>query len=131
MNIYNDLKATQVILRSELPLIFFDTGTSLRMDYVESEMNVKPCGEIGKYLHLSRIKREDQAVYDIGDIAFVINQDWFKWNKVNAPDIEVDYTYNFLVNNGPIIRVYDVNKNLVFNDFYVKLKAFSSHARTV
>lgn len=129
MNIFNDLKAVQVILRSELPLIYFDTGTTLRMSNSESEENIKPCGEIGEYLHHTRVKREDQAVYDVGDIAFLINHNWCKWEKVHAPDMRVDYTYNFTVNNGPIIRVYDVDRNAVFSDFYDRLRAFASKRR--
>ena len=122
MNIHNDIKAVQALLRSELPLTYFDTGSTLRLSIEESEANIKPWGKIGKYLHNSRVERHDAAVYDIGDFGFLVNNNWSKYETVNAPDLRWDYTYNFNVNNGPIIRVTDIDKDAVFKDFFTKLR---------
>lgn len=62
MNIHNDIKAVQALLRSELPLVYFDTGSTLRMSSTESEQNIKPWGRIGEYLHNSRVKRDRKSV---------------------------------------------------------------------
>jgi len=129
-NVHNDLKAAQVLFRSQLPLILFDTGTFLYCPYAESTKRISPCGRIGKYLHEIRSRKprfqsDDKAMFDMGDIAFALNASWCKWEEVDAPDVRVDYSYDFSVNHGPIIRVYDVDRLAVFEDFYQRLKDFS------
>lgn len=55
-NVYNDLKAVRILFTSDLPLILFDTGTHLVCPMSESEKRLKPCGELGNYLHEFRLR---------------------------------------------------------------------------
>ena len=50
-NVYGDIIAAQTLLESEVPLIWFDTGTHICASYEETEEKLAPMGDYGKFLH--------------------------------------------------------------------------------
>ena len=128
VNVFRDLRAAQLLLESRLPLILFDTGTNLICPMTEAESRIEPYGGIGKYLVKIRRERDPQfstprkGIFDLGDIAFLINPDCAKVEQVNAPSIKEDLRYSFKNTHGKILRVADIDRDAVFRELYKRLE---------
>ena len=129
-NVYANIFATQSLLKKWVPLVWFDTGTNLKCDYALTEKYVKPCGEIGNFIHHYRDKNWywkslDKGFFDMGDIAFLVNPDICKSEIVNAPTMD---NYMFFDHeqqvNGKMLRVYDIDNNAVWNMLFERMKMF-------
>ena len=126
-NVFNDIRAAQVLFESSLRLILFDTGTQLICPMTEAEARIKPYGNIGKYLVKIRQRNPGYSVptkgmFDLGDIAFLINPDCAKVEQVNAPSIKEDLRYSFEKTHGKILRVADIDRDAVFRELYKRLE---------
>lgn len=127
-NVYNDLKAVRILFTSDLPLILFDTGTYLRCPVAESELRLKPSGELGRYLHEFRFKRPDfqsldKGFYDLGDIAALIEPKLVKWEVVPAPNVNWDMLYQPGQGRGRMVRIYEIDRDGTFELFYRRMTA--------
>lgn len=128
VNVFRDLKAAQVLFESRLRLILFDTGTHLICPITEAEVRIEPYGNIGKYLVKIRRERDpqftapDKGIFDLGDIAFLINPDCAIVEQVDAPTIREDLRYSFENTHGKILRVADIDRDAVFRELYKRLE---------
>ena len=125
-NAYNDLKAVRILFTSDLPLILFDTGTYLTCPMTESEQRLKPCGELGKYLHEFRLRRPDfqspkKGFFDLGDIAALIEPGLVKWEVVPAPNVNWDMLYQPGKGRDRIVRIHDIDRDGTFALLYRRL----------
>ena len=131
-NVYGDRHAAAVLFHAPLPFILFDTGTYLTCPMEESEKNVKPFGEIGKYLHDYRFRAEwymqdDKGFFDLGDIAALVDPDIALWQVVSCPEVEMDLSYKFKGSKGEILRCYHIDRDKTFELLYDKLKSNYGH----
>ncbi len=127
-NVYNDLKAVRILFASDLPLILFDTGTHLTCPMAESEQRLKPCGELGKYLHEFRLRSPGfqsptKGFFDLGDIAALAEPGLAKWEVVSAPNVHWDMLYQPGKGRGQILRVHAIDRDGTFDLFYRKMTA--------
>jgi inosine-uridine nucleoside N-ribohydrolase len=127
-NVYNDLKAVRVLFTSDLPLVLFDTGTHLTCPMAESEQRLKPCGELGAYLHEFRRRSPDyqsprKGFFDLGDLAALIDPSLVKWETVPAPNVNWDMLYQPGKGRGRILRVHEIDREGTFELFYRKMAA--------
>ncbi len=118
-NAYNDTKAAQVLFDLPVRLILFDTGTYLTMPMEESVKRIMPNGVMGKYLHEIRLRsayasRADKGLFDMGDIAALIDHRITKWDVVDAPSVSHDLKYDFKTNRGKMIRIFDIDRDASF-----------------
>ena len=128
-NVYANIFAARTILKKWVPLVWFDTGTNLKCDYSLTEKYLKPCGELGNFLHHYRDRNSyfnnDKGFFDLGDIAFLINPDICEMEVVNAPTMD---NYMFFDHkqqaNGKMLRVYDIDNNATWNMFFERMKMF-------
>jgi len=126
-NVKGDMHAARMLFHAPFPLVLFDTGTDLTPgDLKESEIFVKPYGELGAYLYQYRLKRPDwsdhkKGLFDLGDIAVLIDPEIGKWEEVPCPTVSYYMDYNFLKTNGRLLRCYGVNRDKAFRLLYDKL----------
>lgn len=128
-NIKGDMHASRIMFHAPFPLVLFDTGSHLFAGTLEeSEKYVKPYGELGAYLYHYRLKdpnwsRADRGFFDLGDISVLIDPALGKWEEIRCPTVTQYMDYNFLRDNGQMLRCYDVDRNQTYQLLYDKLKA--------
>ncbi|OAQ38949.1 hypothetical protein A5893_13000 [Pedobacter psychrophilus] len=118
-NATNDLKAVQVLFDATAPFILFDTGSNLNMPMHESEIRIASNGSFGQYLHDIRKKSAyaqlpDKGMFDLGDIAALIDVNVVKWETAKLPSVKDDYKYDFSKNKGTFTRIYDIEREATF-----------------
>lgn len=119
-NAYNDIKAAQLLFELPCRLVLFDTGTYLRIHPDESARRFAPLGALGSYLQEIRGWRPGylsprKGFFDLGDIAALVDPSCVRWEKVNAPAVGHDLSYNFSRNHGEIVRIYHVDTARTFD----------------
>ena len=120
-NVFNDLKAVQLLFDSRCRFILFDTGGQMHLGKMEeTEKRFAPLGPLGRYLHELRFRDPrwqcpTKGVYDLADIAAMIDPDMTKWEKVRAPSVNNDFSYNFQCDNGKIVRICYVDVECSFD----------------
>jgi hypothetical protein len=126
-NVIGDLRAARTIFHSPLPFVLFDTGTYLYCPMAESEEEVAPCGELGRYLH--EIRRADpwfmnpkKGFYDLGDIAALVDPGLACWDETACPEVDWDLSYRFKGTLGSILRCYHVDRDRTFALLYERLR---------
>jgi len=127
-NVFGDRNAAFTLFHAPVPLVLFDTGTYLTCPMEESEIHVKPYGEIGRYLHEYRFNseyfmRKDKGFFDLGDIAALVDPDLALWQQVSCPEVDPDLSYKFKGTKGNILRCYHIDRDKTFKLFYGKLKS--------
>jgi inosine-uridine nucleoside N-ribohydrolase len=118
-NATNDPLATQLLFELPCRFVLFDTGANLTMPMDESERRVGSVGVLGKFLHDIRKRsayasRADKGMFDLGDIAALIDEKACAWEGVNAPSVRFDYCYDFKQTNGPLLRIKSIDRNASF-----------------
>lgn len=136
-NLGMDIKAANIVMRSRMPLwqIPMNVYKQMAVTLAELQMNVRPCGEIGKYLFSQMAEFNKKCAdyewphgetWGLGDSPTigVLLQESEKndiYEEVPAPVFKDDMTYDFSETNRKI-RVYkQVDSRMILNDFYAKL----------
>ena len=118
-NAYNDILAARLIFELQCPLILFDTGTYLRIDPAEDARRFGSLGPLGAYLQEIRHRRPSfmlptKGIFDMGDIAALVDPSSAPWERVDAPAVAQDLQYNFAKNYGEIVRIYYIEPEPAF-----------------
>jgi hypothetical protein len=119
-NAVNDPKAARLMFSLKCRLVLFDTGTFLTIPPEESEKRFGPLGPLGSYLHEIRGRRPEfrspkKGVFDLGDIAALVDPACVKFERVEAPTVRQNMRYDFGNPRGPIVRVHDVDRDRSFD----------------
>lgn len=130
-NVMGDISAARTLLKSNVPLIWFDTGTYLRVSFEDTEKYVASTGSLGKFIHDFRKKRPQwmsngKGFFDLGDIAFLIKPDLCYQEIVNAPSMSQNMYFNRTENNGKMMRVYEIKNEGTWQLFFERLKNYSN-----
>lgn len=139
-NEYNfrlDIEAVRIVYNSKVKLAVIpcrNVASNLSTTLYELEHYLKNAGEIGQYLidifkDCKKVHRkksnddigESKVLWDISAIAYLINKDWFKTNEISCPKILDDTSYKFTKNRHKITFVYDLNRDEIFRDFFIKM----------
>jgi inosine-uridine nucleoside N-ribohydrolase len=118
-NATNDPLATQLLFELPCRFVLFDTGANLTMPMEESERRVGSVGSLGKFIHDIRkpspyARGADKGMFDLGDIAALIDPGTCTWEAVQAPTVRLDYRYDFTQTNGPLLRVKSIDRDASF-----------------
>ena len=113
-NVYGDIIAAQTLLESEVPLIWFDTGTHICASYEETEEKLAPMGDYGKFLHEFRDRdawfcQSDKGFFDMGDFSFLYQPDWGLYETVETPEMTRFMYFKHTHRHGKMMRVYDID----------------------
>jgi purine nucleosidase len=130
-NVYNDLRAARALFHSDLPLVLFDTGTYLRLPMDEAARLLTPHGPLGRYLveirhRRAAYQRPDKGIFDLGDIALLVEPDLAEWEEVAVPTVTWDLLYDHAHPHGRMLRVYHIDRRRTFRLLSERLAA---HAR--
>jgi len=125
-NVYGDRQAARHLLSSCVPLVWFDTGATLTCTMETTERRLAPAGPLGRYLHEYRLRsayfqRADKGFFDVGDIAWLIDPTVCIAEVVNAPILNWDYRFTATDANGPMLRVFDVKPEPVWELFFSRV----------
>lgn len=127
-NVKGDMHASRMMFHAPFPLVIFDTGSHLYAGTVEeSEIHIKPYGDLGEYLYNYRLKTPYysspvKGFFDLGDIAVLIDPDLGKWEEIECPTVNYYMDYNFKKTNGKALRCYQIDRDKTFELFYNRLK---------
>lgn len=118
-NATNDPIATQLLFELPCRFVLFDTGTHLTMPMAETERRIASTGALGRFLHDIRKRsayasRDDKGIFDLGDIAALIDARTCQWKTAQAPTVRFDYAYDFKQTNGPLLRITGIDRDASF-----------------
>jgi len=142
LNLVQDVHASRIMFDSGVPLIYlpgYHVGAQLKISLPEVESFIKGAGDIGDYLHylythnplhtmfaLQDTARRTWVIWDIIDIAWLINPDWVPTNLTNAPILDEELHWQSDDSRHLIREAYDVQRDEIFIDFYNKLAKYSN-----
>ena len=122
-NVYGDIIAAKTLLESDVPLIWFDTGTDICAPYEDTRERLASTGEVGKFLHDYRDRNPyfalpDKGFFDMGDFAFLLNPGICKYEICEAPELTRYMYFNQTGRYGRMLRVYDIVPTKVWEMLY-------------
>jgi purine nucleosidase len=110
-NAYNDILAARLLFKLNCRLVLFDTGEHLLISPDEGERRFGSLGPLGAYLQDIRHRQAwlmdpRKGIFDLGDIAALVDPSIAPWEKDDAPAVTEDLRYDFTKNYGPMVRIY-------------------------
>lgn len=117
-NAKNDPNASQWIFDIPSRLVMFDTGTHLYLDDAEAERRYGPIGPLGRYLatiHKQKFPGKPKGIFDLGDIAALIDPDCVRSERIDAPAVNNNLLYDFSLRNGQVVRIFQVDQKRSFD----------------
>lgn len=126
-NVKGDISAARTLLAQRMPLVWFDTGTHLKIPYAMTRDYLAPINKLGKYLHdfrdrCSWFAEDDKGFFDMGDFVFLIDPSLCKQEIVDAPRMDEYMFFDFTRANGKMLRVYDIDNDASWNMLFERLK---------
>jgi inosine-uridine nucleoside N-ribohydrolase len=126
-NVFGDVRAARLLFHSPASFVLFDTGTYLRTPVEETEKRLKPCGELGAYLHEYRFTSPNfssptKGFFDLGDIAALLEPELAAWEVTECPEVDWDLDYIFSGRLGSILRCYHVDRDRTFELLFDKMR---------
>lgn len=130
-NATNDRVATRRSFALRSAFVLFDTGAQLTIPMEETERRFAPLGRLGSYLHEIRRRsprwmKETKGVFDLGDVAALIDPACAPWEKTPLPSVDADLKYDLTRPRGQGIRIKDVSRARSFDLLEEALKRLKS-----
>lgn len=141
LNLVQDMVASQLLFASGAAHIYlpgYHVGAQLRISLPEMERFVKGRGKIGDYLHhlfthnpihkqrgMLDTDRKTWVIWDMINIAWLINPEWVPTMLTRSPLLGDDYLWQRSAGAHMMREAYDVDRDAIFIDFYDKLAAHS------
>lgn len=127
MNLFRDPKSANIVFESDLPLILFDTGTYLYVTMDETRKELSRYGALGKYLHEIRYRYTwtqlpNKAVFDLGDIAYLLDPSLAYSEVTDVPLIDMDFTFKWDQAFGKLRRVFQIDRDRTLGMLYKKIQ---------
>ena len=133
-NLKQDIGGAQVLFDSGVSLVLVPckgVTSHLISTVPEIEKYIEPHGEIGKFLAMrfkeynNNHKGWSKEIWDMAAISWVLNEEWAPTNITPSPILLDDKSWAFDENRHPIKIVYEIKRDLIFQDFIEKLENFS------
>jgi len=141
LNLIQDVHASRLMFDSGVPLVYlpgYHVGAQLKISLPEVEKFIKGAGDIGDYLHhlytnnplhtmfaLQDTARRTWVIWDIIDIAWLINPDWVPTTLTTSPILDKALHWKTDKSRHLIREAHDVQRDEIFLDFYDKLAKYS------
>ena len=119
-NAYNDILAVRLLFELKCRLVLFDTGEHLLISPHDGERRFGSLGPLGAYLQEIRhrqawLMNPRKGIFDLGDIAALVDPSIAPWEKDDAPAVTQDLRYDFTKDYGPMVRIYYIEPAAVFH----------------
>jgi purine nucleosidase len=129
-NVMGDILAARTLLKSKVPLVWFDTGTNLRISFDETEKHVASTGNLGRFIHDYRKKNSnwmstEKGFFDLGDIAFLIKPELCSFEVVYAPSMKQNMFFDQSKSNGKMMRVFEIKNGETWQLMFEKMEKYS------
>lgn len=126
-NVAGDVVAVQTLLKSGVPLVWFDTGTKLTIPYEETAKSLAPIGTTGRFLHEFRNRKRqfaspDKGFFDMGDIAWLMDPTLCTIQTVPAPLLRRHMEFDQKRTYGNMLRVTEIDVPRTWELFFKTLK---------
>lgn len=138
LNLVQDVLSSRLIFDSGVPHIYlpgYHIGAQLKISTPEMEQFVKGSSAIGDYLHhlftnnplhemyaIDDTGRRTWVIWDIIDIAWLINPDWVPTYVTGSPVLNDELYWEHPEGRHLMREAHDVQRDAIFLDFYDKLK---------
>ncbi len=132
-NLMQDLKASQVLFDSGVPLVQIPTNpvtSHLMTSLPEIEKYLKDQGAIGHYLYeiyedyYSDHYAKSKVIWDISAVAYLLNEDWFNTTLVQSPILTSEMTYSVDRSRHFIRVVNNLHRDPIFGDMFKRIQDF-------
>ncbi|WP_299737699.1 nucleoside hydrolase [uncultured Roseobacter sp.] len=139
LNLVQDVHASRIIFDSGVPHIYlpgYHVGAQLKISRPEMAQFVKGHGAIGDYLYhlythnplhdmfaISDAERRTWVIWDIINIAWLINPDWVPTHLTTSPLLDENLFWEKHAARHQMREAHDVQRDEIFLDFYDKLAA--------
>jgi hypothetical protein len=139
LNLIQDLVSSKLIFDSGVPHVYlpgYYMGEQLKISLPEMETWVQSKGAIGEYLHWLYTHNPIYAqrgivghfgrtwiIWDLINIAWLLNPDWVPTELVRTPALNEDTTWNRDVAGRHLMReAFGINRDAIFRDLFSKLE---------
>lgn len=138
LNLVQDRLASQLLFECGAPHVYlpgFHVGAQLKISLPDMERWVRGKGAIGDYLYelythnpihaqrgITDYAWRTWIVWDMINIAWLLNPDWVPSDLRPSPLLDDDWFWQHPPNRHLIREAYDVNRDAIFRDFYLKLE---------
>lgn len=139
LNLVQDVHASRIVFDSGVPHVYlpgYQVGAQLKISKPEMEQFVKGQGAIGDYLWhlysnnplhtmfaLEDTGRRTWVIWDIINIAWLINPNWVPTFLTSSPILDEDLFWQHDKSRHLMREAYDVQRDEIFLNFYDKLAA--------
>ena len=125
-NVAGDVVAVQTLLKSRVPLVWFDTGTKLTIPYDETASRLAPIGATGQFLHDFRNRKPqfaspEKGFFDMGDIAWLMDPTLCTMETVPAPMLRRHMQFDQQHTYGNMLRVTEIDVPRTWDLFFETL----------
>ena len=119
-NVKGDIHAARTLLKTWVPLVWFDTGTHLCCPMALTEKYLASSGGLGKFIHEYRFREEDwqqntKGFFDMGDLVYLYESETCSAEVIKAPTMDEYMFFDHEYTNGKMVRVYDIDNNRAWN----------------
>jgi len=119
-NVKGDIHAARTLLKTWVPLVWFDTGTHLCCPMALTEKYLASTGGLGKFIHEYRFKDaawqlNTKGFFDMGDFVYLLESDTCTSEIIKAPTMDEYMFFNHEFTNGKMVRVSDIDNNRAWN----------------
>lgn len=137
LNLVQDVHASRLLFDCGVPHVYlpgYHVGAQLKISLPEMEQFVRGRGAIGDYLYhlytnnplhnmfaLEDTARRTWVIWDIINIAWLINPEWVPTYATTSPILTEDLRMQLDPGRHAMAEAYDVQRDDIFIDFYDKL----------
>lgn len=146
LNLVQDPHASRLLFDSGVPLVYlpgYHVGAQLRISLTEVQAHIRGHGAIGDYLYdlytnnpihrqraMSDLAGRTWVMWDLIDVAWVIEPRWVPTELVSTPELNDDLSWVPRRDTPrPMREAFAVDRDEIFIDFYRKLAAHASETR--
>jgi inosine-uridine nucleoside N-ribohydrolase len=127
-NVRGDINAARHLLSSDVPLVWFDTGTHVCAPMETTSQRLAPSGRLGRFLHDFRLRdehfqRPDKGFFDLADIAWLVDPSLATADVVPAPTMDFAMFFDHSATHGHMLRVRDIAAERTWELFFRRMAA--------
>ena len=125
-NVGGDIRAARSLLKSGVPLVWFDTGQQLTCPMHVTAEKLLPLGGLPAFLHEFRFRnpyfqRDDKGFFDLGDIAWMIQPEFCQNAVVNIPSMDWKMAFHYKSDLGKMLRVSEISAPPIWELFFARM----------
>jgi len=138
LNLVQDRLASQLLFECGVAHVYlpgYHIGAQLSISLPEMEKFVRGKGAIGDYLYhlftnnpiheqlgITDISWRTWIVWDMINIAWLLNPDWVPTDVLTSPQLDDQLLWRNFPNRHLMREAYDINRDAIYHDFFQKLE---------